>query len=164
LSLVLHNKKNCYSKNEADYIFLIFIKYLIRDNMINKTNENYGSIESDSVNKPRPSSSQGSQINKNTFSKIIQRPFTALPSQFSKRPNTGVEFNKHYSYKSIYSNLSANHAVKRKVIQFRSKSSVNFVKRPISTYSIVKKNGQSPVDTDDEDGKFGFLLLYILDN
>ena len=127
--------------------------------MINKKNDYYGSIEKDFVSNVRPSSSQGSLINKNKFSNIIQRPFTALPSQFNKRPNTGVEYNKHYSYKSIYSNLSANHAVKQKIIQFRSKSSVNFVKRPISTYSVVKENIESSLEIDDE-GKFSCASSY----
>ena len=126
--------------------------------MIAYNNENYGSIENgnDSTDNGKPSSSQGSQTNKKGFSKLIQRPFTALPSQFNKRPNTAVEFNKHYSHKSIYSNLSANHAVKRKVVEFRSKSTINFVKRPVSTYSIVKKNGKSPIEIDGDDGKFIF--------
>jgi len=130
--------------------------------MIAYNNENYCSIENnnESTNKVRPSSTQVSQINKKGFSKLIQRPFTALPSQFNKRPNTAVEFNKHYSHKSIYSNLSANHAVKRKVVEFRSKSTINFIKRPVSTYSIVKKNGKSPIIIDDDDGEFIFKFIW----
>ena len=110
--------------------------------------DNYGSFENENPNRIRPSSSQA--VDTNSVSKLIQRPFTALP--FTKRPTTGVEFNKHYSHKSIYSNLSANYAVKKKVVQFRSKSTVNFVKRPFSTYSIIKKSGESQLEIDDDDG------------
>ena len=122
--------------------------------------DNYGSIEYDPSNKIRPLSSLDTKINKPTTtsisSNLIRRPFTAQP--FVKRPGTAVELNKHYSHKSIYSNLSSNYAVKRKFVHFRSKSTVNFVKRPFSTYSVVRKPGESPIDMDELEGKKYFNL------
>ena len=116
--------------------------------------DNYGSIEYDPSNKIRPLSSLDSKITKppsSSSSILTRRPFTAQP--FVKRPNTAVELNKHYSHKSIYSNLSSNYAVKRKFVHFRSKSTVNFVKRPFSTYSVVRKPGESPIDMDELEGE-----------
>ena len=114
--------------------------------MSNYDDESSNKGDTDNTNQKRPSSTHNSvkkQVN------LAQRSNTALP--FGNRCATGFEMKQHYSHKSIYSNLSSNYAIKRKYVQFRSKSTVNFMKRPFSTYSAIKTPNE--IFDDDEIGK-----------